>query len=106
MKISQVDSGKAPERTALAWQRTALAVIAASAILARLTFGRLGWSMLAALITALLLAAWALTEHRHGVMDGRTRETMYRGSGHRAIALALATSIIALTELVALSWPE
>ncbi len=36
------DPGIGNERTALAWQRTALAVLAAAAILSRLTFDRLG----------------------------------------------------------------
>ena len=37
-----MDPGVGNERTALAWQRTALALVAGSAILTRLTFDRLG----------------------------------------------------------------
>lgn len=97
------DVGLANERTALAWQRTALSLAAAAAILGRLTFTRVGFLAVAVLGVALLLCGWVFTEsrwryHQHSGVRSRRQP---RG-GRATLALATAAILIALTELVAL----
>ncbi|MGH3314850.1 MAG: DUF202 domain-containing protein, partial [Nocardioidaceae bacterium] len=48
------------ERTALAWQRTALALLAGSAIVARLTVDRIGALAVLSLVVVLPLATWVM----------------------------------------------
>jgi uncharacterized membrane protein YidH (DUF202 family) len=62
--MRRADAGIANERTALAWQRTALSLATGAAVLARLTFDRLGVVAVAALAVALALALWVLVESR------------------------------------------
>ena len=97
------DPGLSNERTALAWQRTALATTAGAAIMARLTFGELGVPALITLGAALALSGWILVESRaryHHHTGGRER-ALERG-GFAALVLAVAVVLMALTELVAL----
>lgn len=73
------DPGLQPERTALAWQRSALSLAGASAIVARLTFDTVGWAALFVLATGLGHSAVVFaTSQRHyrartGVEPGRLR---------------------------------
>lgn len=98
------DPGIANERTALAWQRTALSIVGGAAILARLRADDLAVLVLP-LSLAALLGLWVLVESRNRYRrttrsvgtDGRTR----RG-GRAPAVLAAATVLIAVSELVAL----
>lgn len=92
------DPGIANERTALAWQRTALSIVGGAAILARLRAEDL--ALLAVPLTlAALLGLWVLLESR-----GRYHRTARaeRRGGRAPMALTIATALIAVSELVAL----
>ena len=97
------DPGVANERTSLAWQRTALALIAATAILARLTWDDLGLVGLAPLALAMALSLWVFVESwaRYSHDAGIRFRSRSRG-GRAPLSLALATALIAVTELAAL----
>lgn len=99
----ELDEGMASERTALAWQRTALSLMASAAILGRLTFSELGWAAVALLAVAALLGLWVFVESgsRYLQHHGLRRRARPRG-GRAALCLASATCLIALTEVVAL----
>jgi uncharacterized membrane protein YidH (DUF202 family) len=101
--MHRADPGRANERTALAWQRTALSLMAGAAVLARLTFDRLGMAAVAVLGVALLLALWVLLESRgrYEHDTGRRPRTRSR-SGRAPAALAVATVVVGLTETAAL----
>lgn len=58
------DTGSVRERTALAWQRTALALVAASAIVARLTFDRVGPLALVSVAAASVAGLWIVVGGR------------------------------------------
>lgn len=97
-------SGVSNERTALAWQRTALALLAASAIVARLTLARLGVVAVVSLLVVLPLALWVMVESRGRYAHAAGVRTRSRPRGGRApLALACATALIALTELAAIA---
>ena len=66
------DPGVQPERTALAWQRTALATAAGSAIVARHTVGPLGPGALVVLAVSLGLALAAFVLGRRRYLAGPT----------------------------------
>jgi putative membrane protein len=85
------DDGFSRERTALAWDRTALAVVCGALVVARLTFDRLGPVAFACLAVALPLAALAGAASRRGLRDGQA-----------PAAVAVATVAIAAVELTAL----
>ena len=97
------DPGLGNERTALAWQRTALSLLAGSAILARLTFDRLGPVALLSVAVAGPVGLWLFLEsrgrYRHDA--GVRRRPRSRG-GRAPLALAVATVAAGLTELTAL----
>lgn len=96
------DLGVSNERTALAWQRTALALMAGTAIMARLTYTELGWFAVAMLSVALLLSAWVFVESWLRYSHHAGTRLRRRGRGGRAPAsLAAATVLIAGTELAA-----
>jgi uncharacterized membrane protein YidH (DUF202 family) len=101
--MRRADEGRANERTALAWQRTALSLMAGTAILARLTFDRLGVAAVVVLGVALLLAMWVLVESRGRYEHDTGRRPRPRSRGGRAPAtLAVATVVVGLTETAAL----
>ena len=101
--MRRADPGRANERTALAWQRTALSLMAGAAILARLTFDRLGLVAVAVLGVALLLALWVLLESRGRYdHDAGTRRRQRPRGGRAPAALAAATVVVGLTEAAAL----
>lgn len=97
------DVGLSNERTALAWQRTALATTAGAAIMARLTFGRLGVPALVTLGAALVLSGWILLESRarYDHHTGVRLRSVPRG-GVAPLVLSVAVAMMALTELAAL----
>ena len=100
--MSSPDTGTPSARTELAWQRTALSLVAGSAVITRLTFARLGTVALAALLVALPLSGWVLLESRLRYRrDPGARRPRSRG-GVPAAALALGTVIVAAVELAAL----
>ena len=52
--------GMAPERTALAWSRTGLALLGAGLLVGRLALGSLGLAVVVPLALALALTGWVL----------------------------------------------
>ena len=98
------DPGLSNERTALAWQRTALSLLAGAAILGRLTFASVGFFAVALLAVAVLLCLWVFVESRWRYRQqlGHTLRARPRG-GRAALFLTLATSLIAITEVIALA---
>ncbi|CAM3268113.1 DUF202 domain-containing protein [Nocardioides dubius] len=92
------DPGIANERTALAWQRTALSIVGGAAILARLRAEDLVLLVIP-LSLAALLGLWVLFESRWRYH--RTNRAVKRG-GRAPAALSLATGLIAVSELIAL----
>jgi uncharacterized membrane protein YidH (DUF202 family) len=99
----QRDPGAANERTALAWQRTALSLLAGSAILSRITLDRLGLAAMTSVVVAVPLGSWVFFESRarYRQSAGLQRRGRPRG-GRAAAALAIATVCVGLTELAAL----
>ncbi len=97
------DAGESHERTALAWQRTALALVAGSAVLTRLTFERLGLLALLSVGVAAPLGLWLFLESRgrHRLEAGHAGPTR-TGSAAAPLVLTMATSAIALVEIAAL----
>jgi len=97
------DAGESHERTALAWQRTALALVAGSAVLTRLTFERLGLLALVSVGLAAPLGLWLFREsrgrYRHEAGSPVPART---GSAAAPLVLTLATSAVALVEIAAL----
>jgi uncharacterized membrane protein YidH (DUF202 family) len=91
------------ERTALAWQRTALALMAASAVVARLTLDRIGVLAVASVLVTVPLAAWVMVESRgrYAHTAGVRQRSRSRG-GRAPTVLAVVTLLVALTELLAL----
>jgi len=87
----------------LAWQRTALAIVVAVAVVARLTAGRLGPPALVPMVVALLSSLWVLGESRSRYAhDAGTRSRGRDRSGRAPMALAVAVVLIALVELAAM----
>jgi uncharacterized membrane protein YidH (DUF202 family) len=97
------DPGAGNERTALAWQRTALALVAGAALLTRLTLDRLGWFAVVSVVVAGPLAGWVFVESRLRYAQAAAVRARPRPRGGRApLALALATVVVATVELAAL----
>jgi uncharacterized membrane protein YidH (DUF202 family) len=96
------DVGSPNARTALAWQRTALALVGASAVVARLTFDRVGVLAVLVLTVALLLAVWVLLESRLRYVHAAGIRGRGRGrSGRAPAAVTVSVVLIGLVELVA-----
>ncbi|MEV0678973.1 DUF202 domain-containing protein [Actinosynnema sp. NPDC050436] len=98
-----MDRGAQNERTALAWQRTALAMIAGSAVLARLTVPRVGLAAVVGMgvtaalgIVVLVAARWRYREGRRGRRTGAVLPA----------AVAAGTVVMVLVELAALLLPR
>lgn len=94
--------GAQPERTALSWQRTALASAAGAAIIARHSADALGAATLPLLLGTLGLAAAAFVLGRRRY-DPAIGERVRRRDGRAPFALSLAVLAMALTELLALA---
>jgi len=91
------------ERTALAWQRTALSLLGGAAVVARLAFDDLGLLAVLGFLVVLPLVAWVMWESRgryrqHAGVRPRARP---RG-GRSPAALAAVAVVIAVTELAAI----
>lgn len=93
--------GAQPERTALSWQRTALATAAGAAIIARHSGEALGPAAIVVLLGTLALAATAFVLGRRRYTTAPV-EPSRRRDGRAPFALALAVLAMALTELIAL----
>ncbi len=100
--------GLANERTALAWQRTALSVVAAALVVARLSIERVGVLVLVVAVAGVVLGGWVAVEglgryrSRHGLAG--SPGSGVRGRGGRATALLTVTVVlVALTELAAIA---
>lgn len=97
------DEGLQNERTALAWQRTALSLVAGAAVMARLTWGSLGAGALTLLAAAVGLALWVFVESRNRYAhSARVRRRPRPRGGRAPLALATAATLVAATELWAL----
>ena len=94
------DTGRAPERSALAWQRTATSVLASAAALTRVTWTTLGGYAVLALGCAALLAALVLLDGR---VRYRARSTTARRGGRTSAALTLSVVLLGLTEIAAVA---
>jgi uncharacterized membrane protein YidH (DUF202 family) len=95
--------GVSNERTALAWQRTALSLLAAAAIIARLTWTELGALAAVPLAGAVMLSGWVFWESRgRYAHDAGTRPRARARGGRAPTALTVAITLIALTELARL----
>jgi uncharacterized membrane protein YidH (DUF202 family) len=98
------EHGSHNERTALAWQRTALSLVAAAAVVARLTLDRLGAFALLSLVVVLPLSLWVMVESRgRYAHDAGVRRRAHGRSGRAAAVLTVSVATIALTELTALA---
>ena len=97
-----VDPGTSNERTALAWQRTALSLVAACAAMARVTWDALGFSALVIQAVAAALALWVVLESRRRYADGSGEHACHRRDGAVPLALAGSALLIGATELAAL----
>jgi uncharacterized membrane protein YidH (DUF202 family) len=94
------DAGIANERTALAWQRTALSLVAGSALLARLVVAELGLVAVVTLMVSVALALWIMQESRGRYAHDAGIRLRDRPRGGRApAALALATVVVGAIEL-------
>lgn len=103
MSTAQGDAGIANERTALAWQRTALSLVTAAAILARLTWTRLGVGALVVLGLAMVLAAWVFLESRNRYRRTARAEAQRTARGGKtSFLLAVSAALLGAAELSAL----
>lgn len=101
--MEKEDPSVGNERTALAWQRTALTLVAGSAVVSRLTFERLGSAAMASFGVAAILGISIFAESRRRYRRrAPTWERSEFASGRSALAVMLATAAIGLTELAAL----
>ncbi|WP_110182290.1 DUF202 domain-containing protein [Nocardioides solisilvae] len=100
----QVDEGLADERTALAWQRTSLSLVAGAGVVARLGWSDLGPAGSLPLLASCLLAVWVFVESRRRYDDDSGARGRVRPRGGRApLALALSVALLAGTELARLA---
>lgn len=100
-------AGRQNERTALAWQRTALSLLAGAAVLSRLTYERLGILSLVSFALALPLCLWVFVESRGRYRHDAGVRLRARPRGGRAPALLTAGLVwMALTELTAIMRSE
>jgi uncharacterized membrane protein YidH (DUF202 family) len=101
--MPETDPGVHNERTALAWQRTALALLAGSAVVARLTLDRIGVLAVVSVAVTMPLALWVMVESRGRYAHDAWVRRRPRSRGGRAPAvLAMVAVLIGLTELAAL----
>ncbi len=93
-----IDPGLQNERTALAWQRTALSVLAGAALLGRLVLGTDTVLVIMELAVALPLALWVLLDSRRHYASRRASRPGAVGS--RAAALATAVTVMSVAAWV------
>jgi uncharacterized membrane protein YidH (DUF202 family) len=96
------DPGLQPERTALAWQRSALALAAATIVIGRLTFSAVG--VLALLVVALGVAhaavVFATAQRHYRVRTGDTQARMWPTGVHAAL-LSAQVGALGILEMLA-----
>lgn len=98
------DVGLANERTALAWQRTALSLVGGSAIVARLSWSELGPAALVPVFVTVVLASWVFVESNwRYAHDAGTRSRGRSRGGRGPLFLTLCVVLLAATELFALN---
>lgn len=96
------DPGISNERTALAWQRTALSLIAGSAIVTRLTWSTLGLWALAILSAVTLLSLWVFVEGTGRYSHDAGIRARPRSRGGRApLVLASGAGLLSASEILA-----
>jgi uncharacterized membrane protein YidH (DUF202 family) len=101
--VTVVDPGASNERTALAWQRTALSLAAGCIAMARLTWSALGAITLVPLVGAGVLAVWVFVESRRRYAhDAGTRSRGRARSGRAPFALVGSSILVAVCEIAAL----
>ena len=101
--------GLQPERTALAWQRTALAIALATAVVSRLTWTTIGPVAVVVLVVGLLHCAVLFqgSHHRYRVRRGVARQGVLPWpAGVHAALLVVQVSLLAAMELAALLTSE
>ena len=100
--MSGAPGASVPERTTLAWQRTALSLLAGAAVLTRLTADQLGPFSLAGLAVVGPLALWVV-----GVGAGRLPQgsgaTRQSRDGRPAAGLCVGVAVLAVLELVSVA---
>ena len=95
-----IDPGLQNERTALAWQRTGLSVLAGAAIMGRLVLGSGLVLAVAEFAVAAPLAVWVLLDSRRRYAH---RRAVRLGTvGNRAAALAAAVAVMSIAAWVSL----
>ena len=101
--MSTPANGAQNERTALAWQRTALSLMAGSTLAVRLSVDELGVPALIGAGIAFPLALWVFVEsrgrYRH---DARLRPRDRARGGRAGAALASAMALLGSLELAAI----
>lgn len=96
-------SGVQNERTSLSWQRTALSLLAACAVLARLAYGRLGPAALVGVALPVALSLLVLHQSRERYRRRAiARHRHHTGGGTAPAALAAGVTALALLELAML----
>jgi uncharacterized membrane protein YidH (DUF202 family) len=91
------------ERTALAWSRTALSLLAAAAAITRVTYSAFGMYSVLCIVLNIPLAAWVLwvSQARYRHKAGLRQRRVGRG-GAAAFSLTVMTVTVGLTQFVAL----
>jgi uncharacterized membrane protein YidH (DUF202 family) len=95
--------GVQKERTALAWQRTALSLMVAAVVTARLTYERLGPAAVVVTGVGLAASGWVFwtsrSRYRH---HARLHAARGERGGRSGLALAATVVLLAATELASL----
>lgn len=103
MSARLADPGLSNERTALAWQRTALSLVVAAAILARLNLGSSGPAAAIVPVLAIALGLWVFGESAGRYLRAHRRPSHAPPrSGRAPTATAVATLLLCATEVAVL----
>jgi uncharacterized membrane protein YidH (DUF202 family) len=101
MTAAARDPGLQPERTALAWQRSALALAAATIVVGRLTFSSVG--LIALIVVALGVGHAAVifaTAHQHyRIRTGEVKAKRWP-TGVHAVLLSVQVTALGLLEML------
>src|SRR3954462_3632584 len=105
-EVEHPDEGLAPERTALAWNRTGIAFFVAIAALGRrvwpIDVGNHGWVVLALGLAALAILAGLALAGRVGPRDRYAGEEMHH---HAFLLVSASTLVLALAAFVLALFP-